>query len=134
MGEELQEQEKHSLSLFISNEYLDDIIKIENSLENSGLLIDGANETVKYETKTQEGGFVGAIITPISASMIASMDSSLIQPAASLFINAMSGKGAIRVGKKLLALPMLMKVLGKRTTRVGKRLTRTRKKYQGSYK
>ena len=68
MGEELQEQEKHSLSLFISNEYLDDIIKIENSLENSGLLIDGANETVKYETKTQEGGFLGAIIAPISAS------------------------------------------------------------------
>ena len=30
---------------------MDDIIKIVESLENSGLLIDGASETVKHEVK-----------------------------------------------------------------------------------
>ena len=36
---------------------MDDIIKIVESLENSGLLIDGTNETVKHEIKKQQGGF-----------------------------------------------------------------------------
>ena len=131
MGEELQEQEKHSFSLFISNEYLDDIIKIENSLENSGLLIDGANETVKYETKTQEGGFLGAIIAPISASMIASMDSSLIQPVASLFINAMSGKGAIRVGKNITSIAYVNESSGKKNHEGWKKSHNNKKKISG---
>ena len=35
-------------TLFISNEDMDDIIKLVESLENSGLFVDGANETVKH--------------------------------------------------------------------------------------
>ena len=38
-------------TLFISNEDMDDIIKIIESLEKSGLLIDGASETVKHGIK-----------------------------------------------------------------------------------
>ena len=38
-------------TLFISNEDMDDIIKIIESLEKSGLLIDGASETVKHGMK-----------------------------------------------------------------------------------
>ena len=38
-------------TLFISNEYMDDVIKIVEPLEKSGLLIDGATETVKLEIK-----------------------------------------------------------------------------------
>ena len=38
-------------TLFISNEDMNDITKIVESLEKSGLLIDGANETVKHEIK-----------------------------------------------------------------------------------
>ena len=38
-------QEKN---LFISNEDIDDIIKIEKSLEKSALLVDGATGTVKH--------------------------------------------------------------------------------------
>ena len=36
---------------------MDDIIKIVMPLEDSGLLIDGATESVKQETKKQEGCF-----------------------------------------------------------------------------
>ena len=39
--------------LFISNEDIDGIIKIVESLENSGLLIDSATETVNHEIKKQ---------------------------------------------------------------------------------
>ena len=38
-------------TLFISTEDMDDIIKIVESLEKSGLLTDGASETVKHEIK-----------------------------------------------------------------------------------
>lgn len=42
------------------------IIKIEEPLEKSGLLIDDAIETVKYEMK-EEGRFLGAMMTPMPA-------------------------------------------------------------------
>ena len=45
-------------ALFISNEYTDDVIKIERSLEDSGPLIDGATETVKNEIKNKKAHFL----------------------------------------------------------------------------
>ena len=38
-------------NLFITNEDMNDIIKIMKSLEDSGISIDGATETVKHEIK-----------------------------------------------------------------------------------
>ena len=38
-------------TLFISNEDMDDIFKIVESLKKLGLLIDSATETVKHKTK-----------------------------------------------------------------------------------
>ena len=54
--------------LFISDEDMDDIIKIVESSEKSGLLIDGATKTVK-----KEGGFFGIMMTSMAASLIAPM-------------------------------------------------------------
>ena len=45
------------LIMFISNEDMDNIIRIVKSLENSDLLIDGANETLKRELKSKKVGF-----------------------------------------------------------------------------
>ena len=55
---------------FISNEDMNDIIKIIKSLEDFGLLIDGVTETVKHEIEKQEGGFLGALIAPLAASLV----------------------------------------------------------------
>ena len=41
-------------TLFISNEDMDNIIRIIKSLKDSGVLTDGVNETVKHETKKLE--------------------------------------------------------------------------------
>ena len=46
---------------------MNDIIKIINSLEDSGVLIDRATERVKNETKRQKGGFLGAFLAPLTA-------------------------------------------------------------------
>ena len=81
---------------------MDDIIKIVLSLEKSGPIIDGASETVKSETKKtnkQESGFLPAMMAPTAALLIALMTSSLIQPVASSFINALPGRGVRREGK-----------------------------------
>ena len=34
------------------------------------MLIDGVTETVKYETKKQEGGFIGVLLAPLAASLV----------------------------------------------------------------
>ena len=50
---------------------MDRFIKILESLEKSGLLIDGTSETVKDEIKKQEDGFLGTMMAPMSATLIA---------------------------------------------------------------
>ena len=44
-------------TLIISNEKMNDIMKIIKFLEESGLLIKGASQTIKNEVKEQKGGF-----------------------------------------------------------------------------
>ena len=47
--------------LTISNEEINDIMKIVKSLEESVLLIKGASKTIKNESKRQKGGFLGML-------------------------------------------------------------------------
>ena len=44
-------------TLFISNEDMNDIVKIIKSLEDSNVLIDGITETLKHETKNKKVDF-----------------------------------------------------------------------------
>ena len=44
-------------ALIISNEEMNDIVKIVKSLEESGLLIKGVSETIQNEAKGQKGRF-----------------------------------------------------------------------------
>ena len=111
---------------------MDDIIKIVESLEKSGLLTDGATETVKHEIKKQEVGFLGSMMATMAASMIAPM--ALIQPMASSLTSVMFGKGVTTAGNvqeggflPLLTLPSMMKVLRKGATRAGKGVRRAGK-------
>ena len=45
-------------TLFISNEDMNDTTKITNSSEDSGVLIDRVNETVKHKIKNKKADFV----------------------------------------------------------------------------
>ena len=47
----------NNITLIISNDEIEDIIKIVKSLEDSGLLLKGVTETVQNEVKKQKGGF-----------------------------------------------------------------------------
>ena len=48
-------------TLIISNEEMNDIIKIIQALENSNILLKVVTKTVKNETKEQKGGFLNML-------------------------------------------------------------------------
>ena len=71
-------------TLIISNNEMNDILKIVKSLENSGLLLKGVSETIQHEAKEQRGGFLSMLLGTLGAS---------------LFGDILSGKGVIRAGQ-----------------------------------
>ena len=60
-------------TLIISNDEIEDIIKIVKSLEDSGLLIKGVTETVQNEVKEQKGGFVSMLLGTLGASLLGNL-------------------------------------------------------------
>ena len=48
-------------TLIISNEEMNDIMKLFKSLEKSGLLIKDVSETIKNEAKQQKGEFLSML-------------------------------------------------------------------------
>ena len=56
--------------LIISNNEMDDIIKIVKSLEIFGLLLKGVTETVQNEIKEQKGGFLSMLLGTLGPSLL----------------------------------------------------------------
>ena len=59
-----------STTLIISNDEMEDIIKIVKSLEYSGLLLKGVTETIQNEVKEQKGGFISMLLGTLGASLL----------------------------------------------------------------
>ena len=57
----------------ISNNEIEDIIKIVKSLEDSGLLLKGVTETVQNEVKEQIGGFLSMLLGILGASVLGNL-------------------------------------------------------------
>ena len=60
-------------TLVISNDEINDIIKIEKSLESSGLLSKGVTETVQNEVKEQKEGFISMLLGTLGASLLGNL-------------------------------------------------------------
>ena len=74
-------------TLIISNEEMNDIMKIVKSLEESGLFIKGINETMKNEAKEQKRGFLAMLSGTLGVSLLR---------------NLLTDKGTIRVGDRTI--------------------------------
>ena len=74
-------------ALIISNYEIEDIIKIVNSLEDSGLLLKGVTETVQNEVKEQKGRFLSMLLGTLGASLLG---------------NFLTGRGINRAGEGVL--------------------------------
>ena len=78
-------------TLIISNDEMDDILKIVKSLENSGILLKGVCETIQHEAKEQRGGFLSMLLGTLGASLLGDVSS-----------KGLSGKGVIRAGERTI--------------------------------
>ena len=70
-------------TLIISNEEMNDMIKIVHAIEDSNILLKVVIKTIKNETKKQKGGFLIMLLGTLGASLLGDLLS--------------SGKGTIRV-------------------------------------
>ena len=60
-------------ALIISNEEMDDIMKICKSLEESGLLIKAVNQASKNEGKEQTRGFLSILLGTLGANLFGNL-------------------------------------------------------------
>ena len=57
-------------TLIISNEEMNDIMKIVQALEDSNILLKWVTKTIKNETKEQKGGFLSILLGTLGASLL----------------------------------------------------------------
>ena len=80
---------RHNITtLIISNDEMDDILRIVKSLEDSGVLLKRVSETIQHEAKEQRGGFLSMLLGTLGASLLDDVLS-----------KGLSGKGEIRAGE-----------------------------------
>ena len=78
----------NNTTLIISNDEMDDILKIVKSLEDSGVFLKGVSETIQHEAKEQRGRFLNMLLSTLGASLLGDALS-----------KGLSGKGVIRAGE-----------------------------------
>ena len=72
-------------TLIISNDEMNDVIKIVKSLEDSGVILKGVSETAQHEAKEKKGGFLSMLLGTLGASLLGNL--------------LTGGKGVIRVNE-----------------------------------
>ena len=70
-------------TLIISNEEINDIMKIVQALEDSNVLLKGVTKTIKNETKEQKVGYLTMLLGTLGASLLR---------------NLLARKGIVRAG------------------------------------
>ena len=76
------------VKLIIEQEDMNDIMKIIEALENSGILLKGVSKTIENETKEQRGGFLSMLLGTLGASLLGNL--------------LTGGKGIMRAGDGIL--------------------------------
>ena len=67
----------------MSNDEVEDIIRIAKSLKDSSLLLKGVSKTIQNEANKQKGGFFSMLLGTLGASLLR---------------NILPGKGIVRTG------------------------------------
>ena len=73
------------VKLIIEQEDMNDIMKIVEALENSGILLKGISKTIENETKEQRGGFLSMLLGTLGSSLLGNL--------------LTGGKGMMRAGE-----------------------------------
>ena len=76
------------VNLINEQEDMNDIMKIIEALENSGILLKGVTKTIENETKDQRGGFLSMLLGTLGASLLGNL--------------LTGGKGIVRAGEGVI--------------------------------
>ena len=76
------------VKLIIEQEVMNDIIKIIEALENSGILLKGVTKTIENETTEQRGGFLSMLLGTLGESLLGNL--------------LTGGKGMMRAGERIV--------------------------------
>ena len=76
------------VKLIIEQEHMNDIMKLIEVLENSGILLKGVSKTIENETKEQRGGFLSVLLGTLGASLLGNL--------------LTGGKGIMRAGDEIV--------------------------------
>ena len=76
------------VKLIIEQEDLNDIMKIIEALENSGILLKGVSKMIENESKEQRGGFLSMLLGTLGASLLGNL--------------LTGGKGMMRAGEGIV--------------------------------
>ena len=93
-----------TITLIISKEEMNDIMKITQALEDSNILLKGVTKTIENETKEQKGGFLSMLLGTLGASLLG---------------NLLAGKGIVRAGSGRPSSSALQNKKGKGIVRAG---------------
>ena len=74
-----------TMTLIISNEEINEIMKIVQALEDSIILLKGVTKTIKSNVKEQKGGFLSMLLGTLGASLLG---------------NLLTGEGIVRAGSR----------------------------------
>ena len=80
------------VKLIIEQEDMNDIMKIIEALENSGILLKRVSKTIENETKEQKGGFLSMLLGTLGASLLGNLltgEKGIVR----------AGDGIVRAGK-----------------------------------
>ena len=66
-------------TLIISNEEMNDIMKIVQALEYSNILLKGVTKTIKNETKYQKVGFLSTLLGTLGASLLGNLLAGIVR-------------------------------------------------------
>ena len=76
------------VKLVIEQEDMNDILKIIEALENSGILLKGVTKTIENETNEQRGGLLSMLLGTLGASLLGNL--------------LTGGKGIVRAGEGVI--------------------------------
>ena len=83
-------------TLIISNEEMNDIMKIVQALQDSNIFLKGVTKTIKNETKEQKGGFSSMLLGTSGASLLGNL--LIAKGIVRAGSGTKKGKGIVRAG------------------------------------
>ena len=90
------------IKLIIEQEDMNDIMKIIEALENSGILLKGVSKTIKNETKEQRGGFLSMLLGTLGASLLGNFltgGKGIMRAGEGSVTSRAKGEGIVRAGE-----------------------------------